>query len=380
MTNFDELKSTRDSNGPAAAIERLIDHYRETREHFPLFQALLLREKHALGIPVARPIALDDVPEDQRLPFEERYIAAAREIGEMLLAEGRIPDAWMYFRQIREPGPIRAALDAISARRDLDDETEQLLSVALYEGAHPVKGLEIMLHTHGTCNTITAYGQQAQQLPAADQARAAELLVGHLYEELTGTVRREVEQRMPMLPPNQSLRELIAGREWLFADGNYHVDVSHLHSVVQFARSLGTGSRVLDRAIQLTEYGEQLDDQFRYPAEPPFEDFYPAHRAFLRAIADDGRDAALGYFRDKLAAEPDEDDRALIAFVLVDLLVRCGRGTEAVDVAAEHLKEVEEATGFSLAQLCQETGRMDRFEQVARERGDLVGFTAALLR
>lgn len=378
-TIFDELRSLHDADGPTAAADRLIAHFRESRRHLELFQAMLLKEKHALGIPAARPMALDDVPDEQRVAFEEKYIEAAREVGGMLLAEERIPEAWVYFRQIREPEPVREALDKLSPRRELDDETEQLLGVALYEGAHPVKGLEIMLHTHGTCNTITAYDQQAGQLPGDDQARAAEVLVKHLYGELKAVVEQEVQQRMAMLPPGQSLKELIAGREWLFAEGNYHVDVSHLHSVVRFARSLPAGSDALPLAVELTEYGAQLDDQFRYPGDPPFDDFYPAHRQFLRALSGQGVDEAIAYFREKLDAEPDEEDKPLIAFVLVDLLTRCDRNDEAVEVAATYLADVEEQTGFSLAGLCQECGRLDRLETVARERGDLLGFTAAIL-
>lgn len=376
---FDELQSTRESGGPEAVLDRLIDYYRERREHLQLFQTLLLKEKHAMGLPVARPMHLDDVPEEKRIAFEEKYISAAREVGGMLLDEDRIPEAWMYFRQIREPGPVRERLEALSPRRELDDETEQLISVALYEGAHPVKGLEIMLHTHGTCNTITAYDQQANQLSTPDQARAAETLVRHLHAELKAVVEQEVQQRMAMLPPGQSLRELIAGREWLFADGNYHVDVSHLNSVVRFARSLPADSPALDLALELTDYGAQLDPQFQYPGESPFEDFYPASRAFLKVVAGRDVEESLEYFREKLAAEPDEEDKALIAFILVDLLTRCDRNEEAVEVAAAHLANVGEATGFSLAALCEETGHMNRLESVARERGDLLGFTTAIL-
>lgn len=379
MPILEDLQQLRESDGPTAVADRLIEHFKGRGEHLPWFQSMLLKKRHEMGLPLVRPMALDDVPDDKRVDFEEAYVEAAREVGTWLLENDRLPEAWMYFRQIRETDVVREAFEKLSARRELDDATEQLIHVGLYEGAHPVKALEIMLHTHGTCNTITAYDQQAQQLNGEDQRRAAAVLVDHLYGELVGVVQQEVQSRMAMVPPSSSLRELIAGRDWLFADGNYHVDVSHLHSVVRFGRSLSADDPQLAKAIELTEYGSQLDEQFRYPGEPPFEDFYPAHREFLRAVADQNREEALDYFRDKLAAEPDDEDKALIAFVLVDLLSRCDRMDEAVDVAAAHLAEVEEATGFSLAQLCQEAGRMDKLREVAEQRGDLLGFTAAIL-
>ncbi len=379
MSIVDELKRLRESEGPVAALDRLIAHHQDRGEHLLWFQAMLLKRRHEMDLPLARPMALDDLPEEKRPAFEEAYVEAARAVGQWLLDNDRLPEAWMYFRQIRETETVRKAFDAISANREMDDLTEQLIHVAIYEGAHPVKGLEIMLHTHGTCNTITAYDQQAQQLPGADQRQAAALLVDHLYGELLGVVQQEVQSRMAMTPPSASLRELIAGRDWLFADGNYHVDVSHLHSVVRFARTLEAEDPQLPKAVELAEYGAELDDQFRYPGDAPFDDYYPAHVAFFKAVLDQDRDASVGYFRDKLAAEPDEEDKALIAFVLVDLLTRCGRMDEAVDVAAAHLAGVEEATGFSLAQLCQDAGRMDKLKEVAEERGDLLGLTAAIL-
>ena len=71
----------------------------------------------------------------------------------------------------------------------LREETEELLNIALYEGANPVKGLEIMLKTHGTCNTVTALDQTIQQLSPEDRARAADLLVSVLYDDLKHTLQ-----------------------------------------------------------------------------------------------------------------------------------------------------------------------------------------------
>jgi hypothetical protein len=376
---FSEIEQLSSNDGAAAAIDKVVETLRSEKEYFSLFDALLLQKKHSMGLPVAQPTSLDDVPEEQRDEFEEAYVDAAREVGELLLADGKIPQAWPYFRTIRETEKVRAALDALDTRREADEETEALIGVALYEGAHPVKGLEMMLRTHGTCNTVTAMDQQMQQLPPDDQKQASALLVRELYSDLCSVLNQEVQQRVAMTPPSDSLRELITGRDWLFDEANYHIDVSHLNAIVRFARAMDASCPDLAKVIELAEYGTHLDEQFQYGGDAPFDDFYPAHVQFLKAIADDGRDEALAYFKEKLEAEPDHEDKQLIAYVLVDLLTRCGKLAEALEVAEPYLTDVEEASGFSFARLCRDADRLDTLQKVTRAKGDLVGYAAALV-
>lgn len=377
FTQLDELKA---SDGAKAAIDQLIATLREEKQFHKLFDALCLQKKFELGLPLTRPTSFDDVPDDHQDAFKESYVSAAREAGEMLLADGNIPEAWMYLRTIGEPEKVAAALDALDSSREVDDQTEQLINIALYEGANPVKGLEMMLRSHGTCNTVTALDQQIQELNPENRKRAACLLVNELFGDLCQTVQSEVEQRMALAPPGGSLRELITGRDWLFADDNYHVDVSHLNAVVRFSRFLDSSCPELQKAIELSEYGANLSAQFHYAGDPPFDDFYPAHVQFFKALADENRDDAIGYFREKLDAVTEEDDKPMLAYVLVDLLVRVERPGDAVDVAEKYLKDVEDPNGFSFAELCQQAGRLDVLQNVAREKGDLVSYTAALVQ
>jgi tetratricopeptide (TPR) repeat protein len=152
-----------------------------------------------------------------------------------------------------------------------------------------------------------------------------------------------------------------------------------LNSVVRFARFLDFSDSALQKATELAEYGSKLADQFQYPGDPPFDDFYPAHLQYFNALSDNNRDEALAYFRERLDTLPEEEDKRLIAYVLVDLLVRVDRLDEAIEIAQEHLKDIDESIGFSFAELCQQAGRMDALREVSREKGDLVRYTAALL-
>lgn len=377
---FAELEEARESGGAAAVLDRLIEQLTEQKKYDQLFDALLMKKRFELGLPLVRPTATENIPDDKLEEFEECYIDSARQIGRQFLAEGDIPRAWLYLRHIQEPEAVREALDRIDPQQEAGETTDDLINIALYEGAHPVKGLEIMLRVNGTCNTITAMDQHLAHLEPADRRQAAALLVRELYADLCHTVRQEVEQKLTGVSPGETLRELLAGRDWLFENDNYHIDVSHLHAVVRFARFLEPGDEELDLAIQLAEYGSHLAPQFQYPGDPPFDDFYPAHVHYFQVLADDHRDEAIAYFRAKIEEEPDEDDKPMIAYVLVDLLMRIGRYAEALETAQTYLADIEDPEGFSFARLCEQAGRLDTLRECAREKGDVVTFTAALLQ
>ena len=114
--------------------------------------------------------------------------------------------------------------------------------IALFERVHPVKGVQIMLRTHGMCNTITSLDQAMPTFSAEQRRECSRVMIRELSNELTETVRRHVQQKIPTIDPHASLAELIAGRDWIFEGGNYHTDVSHLEfrrEVCPFPRSPG---------------------------------------------------------------------------------------------------------------------------------------------
>ena len=377
---FETIEQWNQTQGARAAIDRLIETLQADKDYHKLFDALLIKKKFELGLPLVRPTSFDDVPQDKQQEFEESYVDSARNIGMLFLEQKNIPQAWVYLRTVREIEPVKQAIEELEISREPSEETEELLNIALHEGAHPVKGLEMMLATHGTCNTVTALDQTINQLSPEDRQRAAGLLVTVLYDDLKHTLQQEVQQKIATESPADTIRELIAGRDWLFEEGNYHIDVSHLNAVVRFSRFLNPGNPILQKAMELAEYGVRLAEQFQYPGDPPFDDFYAAHLQFFKVLADQDRDEGLAFFHKKLDSVPDEDDKPMIAYVLVDLLTRIGRLDEAVEPAERYLKNVDESSGFSFTQLCQEAGRIDVLLNTAREKGDLVAFTAALLQ
>lgn len=373
---FDELQQLQTSKGSAAAIDHLISTLRDEKRYHQLFDALLMKKRLELGLGLVRPTSLKDVPEDRRDEFEKVYVDSARQIGELLLAEGSIPHAWHYFRAINEPQRVAAAIEALPGEGPVPDE---VVEIALFQGISPVKGMSMYLASHGSCSTITAFDQVSMQLPVDARRQCAEVLVRKLYSDLRENVQHDVSRRQPMNPPGQSLRELIGGREWLFADDSYHIDVSHLNSVVRFARFLDTGSPQLEQALQLAQYGSRLAQQYQYAGNPPFDDFYPAHIQFFKALLGQDREQALAYFRSRIGEDVAETDNQMAAYVLVDLLLRLGRRDEALELACKYLAGSADEFGLSLPELCAEAGRFDLLMALARKKGDVVNFAAAVI-
>ncbi|MDB5342536.1 MAG: hypothetical protein JWP89_913 [Schlesneria sp.] len=379
-TPFAELQEQLQAGGATAVFSKLSDLLREQKDYHKLFDALCARKKFELGAPLHRPTSFDDIPAGKRDEFEVAYMSAAREVGQLLLADKKLGQAWIYFHAIRETQPVRDVIDAAPLPRETSDESEELIDLAFYKLAHPVKGMQIMLRTHGTCSTITSLDQQFQNLSPEQRSQCAAILVKSLHGDLLQSIQHEVKQRMPFAPPAGTLRELIAGREWLFADNNYHIDVSHLHSTVRFARSLVAGSPELKLALDLTEYASQLSPQFQYAGEAPFTEFYPAHSQFFKFLLDENRDTALAYFQQQLDREPEAQDKALIAYVLVDLLARTEQLDKALPLAEQYLVSVDPDFAAAFAELCQQAGRFDVLLKSAQDRSDLVTFASALVQ
>ena len=377
-TGIDLLRS---AETPEHILDTLEQALLDQQDFHRWFDARMIRARRQLGLPLTQPTSLRDIPEAQEAEWRKAYTDAARDAGYHFLRNNLLADAWAYFRTIREPQPVRDAIEQLVQSSDGTPgaDTDEVLNVALYEAAHPVAGITLLLRTHGTCNTVTALSQMIGQMTPAERRQAAAVMVRHLYADLLANVRRDVERRQPALKPDLTLRELIAGREFLFADGNYHIDVSHLHSIVGFARHLHREDPELRLAIDMSLYGQQLSEHLRYPADVPFDDYYSASEQFLQAVAGIDVAAGLNWFTHRLQQEPDAPDQRLIAFVLVDLAQRCGKTAEILPIAAPHLSRMEDPNGFSFTACCVESGRPDLLETTALENNDLLALATVLL-
>ena len=136
----------------------------------------------------------------------------------------------------------------------------------------------------------------------------------------------------------------------------------------------------LEIVRELCEYGQHLSGRFQNPGDPPFEDVYQSHACYLAILAGDQVEQNLNYFREQAAGDP-ASVGTYPAEVLVNLLLRLNRGTEALAVARRYLAGVDnrQLTCPSLAELCQKVNDFRTLAEVAREQGDAVHFLAGLL-
>ncbi len=374
-TPFDLLDETNASSEASSVLDMLISHLEAGQAHRQLLDALLLKARHDLGLPLIQVGPLTELAEPVRTQYEERYVAAIRHVGQKLLDGGDIGAAWPYFRAISESEPVAQAIESYVAT-EADERIGQIVEVAFNHGVAPRKGFELILKHYGTCSAISAY----DALPQDETIRiaSASALVANLHEQLVLNLRAEISRRgQPQPPTGTPIADLIAGREWLFDDDAYHLDVSHLASVVRMATVLLEPAQI-STALQLTDYGRNLSGRHRYEGEFPFEDTYVDHAVYLRGLL--GDDSAIEHFQTKIAS--DDTGEAVAAQVLVRLLARMKRWDDAVDVAAEHLAGIPESMLMcpSLSVLCQRTGKLDRLAKSARDHGDLVHYTAAILQ
>ncbi len=378
---FANLERELGASGPAATLDRLIDQLEQRRNYRALLDALLLKARFELGLPLIHVGALTELAEPSRSLYENRYVEAIRLVGTRFLESGDLVAAWPYFRAIGETEPVARAIDAFEPADGLDETLGQVIEVAFNQGANPRRGWELILKQYGTCSAITAL----EQIPPQDQAARAScaaLLVRHMHEQLRSTLRAEIEARGGPVPPEGStIESLCESYPWLFEDEAYHIDVSHLSATVRTAAGL-TDPETVALAADLCAYGRRLSDRLQFEGDPPFERTFDDHAVYFGAILGRDVDAAIARFRAKVEeTESQGFGSSLPAQVLVNLLVHVGRLDEAIEVASERLTELPESALIcpGIAQLCQRVGRPERLSSIARKHGDLVNFTAALL-
>ncbi|MEX0676705.1 MAG: hypothetical protein WD063_06490 [Pirellulales bacterium] len=376
-SRFDELEKRLCHEGADAVFDKLAAELASEKKFHELFDALLMRSRHRLGLPMILTRSLDELEEPLRTQVEDAYLAACREVGTLLLGEGRLREAWMYLRPV---GDKKLVADALAKIVPNDENVQDLIEIGLHEGVAPALGYELVLKNYGTCNAITTFEGAVLGRPKADQQIAAGLLLKHLHAELVANVRADIARQEGSEPKETTLRELVADRDWLFAENNYHTDTTHLAATVRFARLIEDPALV-EVAYDLTEYGRRLSRQFQFAGEEPFVDVYPSHGLFFAAQLGRQVDLALEHFRTRAKMADVNEHGAGAAEVYVALLARLKRYGEAIHATIELIPAGTRTSGFApnLLELSRLAGDYQPLMNVCRQRGDLVSFTAGLM-
>ncbi len=376
-TQFDELRSSLNEGGVEALFAKLAGQLTTEKRYSELFDARLMEARYRLGLPVILTKSIDDLPAAQQAQIDEALVETCREVGGLMLADGKIGEAWHYLRHAGEKKMVAAALDRWEP---IEEQVDEMVNIAVHEGVAPRRGFELVLKSFGTCSAVTMFDQSASGFPREERAAVAGLLVQHLHAELTASLHAEIKRQEGSLPTEKTIHDLVADRDWLFQGDSYHIDTSHLSMTVRFARWV-TNPDDLRLALDLTEYGRRLSPQFQYEGESPFKEQYADHARFFEAQLGKNVEENLAFFRDRAASADEGIDGSFPAEVYVTLLVRLGKTTEALAASIEYLPPGAVNSGLAptLLELGKLSGDYVQLQQACQLQQDRVNFVAGLV-
>jgi hypothetical protein len=256
-----------------------------------------------------------------------------------------------------------------------------LIEVCLHEGIDIARGFGLVLSSYGTCSSITTYDNSVARRPRTEQQPAARQLLHRVHADLVASVQHDIARQEGTQPKEKTLRDLVTDRDWLFQDNAYHLDTTHLAATVRIARVLSDAAD-LRMALDLTEYGRRLSEQFQYQGDEPFAEMYPAHAYYFQALLGENVDEALAFFQSRAEMLDPQYHGLAPVETYVDLLSRVGRHRQAIDAAVKLNPKGVQPIGQapSLLELAEKAGDYSPVLSYCREKGDLLGFAAALVQ
>lgn len=366
---------------PDSAFERIIQQFKRDKQYGSILKARLMQARLELGLPLIANPSISELPNDRQQRYQAAYIDAAREVGELFLGDGNIPDAWPYFRAIGEPKPIADALDAFEDEAESPESLERLgaiIDIAFQEGVHPRKGFELVLKHHGMCRAVTMFGAYPRQ---SGREESLILLVRSLHGEIVENLKRAIAAVEGARPESDSILTLITGRDWLFENYAQYTDTSHLAALLRFCGELDD-KPALTQSVEIAAYGCSLNEMFQYNDDPPFDRGFADRGLYLGALAGEDVDRAVAHFEARAAACDLDREGSRPAEVLVHLLSRLGRHDEAIRAFRRYLIDAppEHLSCPSLVQLCEMAGDLEQLKEVAQQQSDPVTYLAALIQ
>lgn len=373
---FDRAKAAL-AGGPLAAIDQLCADLRAAGDYHNLFYALLMRRRVELGVAPFPTGPSADLPPETHERYEDAIRTAGRHVGQLYLDRNDIPKAWAYFRMLGEPDPVKQALADYAPGPD--DDTYPVVEVAWQHGVLPEKGFDLILDRSGVCSAITMVHSADLGSNPALRAYCVRRLVRALHDQLSERLRNDLTGRGVEVPGGATVREMVGGRAELFADDLYHIDTSHLSSVVQMAMQLDPCPEVA-LARELSAYGEHLTPGLRGDNDPPFQDTYADYSKYLDVASGADAEGGLAHFRAKLAPAAAEG-YVFPAEVMVNLLLKAGRPAEALGVARQYLADEDERrlNCPGVTELAKRLGDYDALAEAARAKADPVTYLAGLI-
>src|SRR5205807_1181771 len=111
---FESLEQAFRSAGPAAVFDLLIRAALETKDYRLLFGTRMIEIRHELGLPLIETEPTINLSGERLSAYENALKKAAREAGELFLADGDIVNAWTYFKALGDAAPVAAAIEGVT--------------------------------------------------------------------------------------------------------------------------------------------------------------------------------------------------------------------------------------------------------------------------
>lgn len=371
---------------PTGMLAALAEGLRQAGRWHELLQVRLIEARVRVGLPPdggGEGGSITDAPAEKQPLLEQSYSEACVEVAEGLIADQQYRDAWYYLNTAGRPEIMQQALAKIEPT---DENVDELVEIALHHGADPARGYRWMLERFGTCNSVTALEGMGPQLPVADLAGCAAILATHLHGELSENVSGHIDREEGKPPSETSLPEMMDKRPWLFEFEAAHVDASHLSAAVRMARVLTNEDPALQHALELSDYGRRLQPSLQYPDAAPFEETYKAHHLFFAAqmkqASESEIEEAVTFFTQRAeAADIDTEGLAPLETLLV-LLGRIGRPADALSAFGKLMPAGAGLSPYAPRplDLAQQSGDWETYDQIMRDRNDLVAFALGQLK
>jgi hypothetical protein len=373
---FQQLQQIAESDGLESAINYLEQYTRRQKQFAQLFEVLKMRVRQRMGLPILYSDVPDDLEEPQQRELEDGLLSACREVGTLLFRNGDFAQGWIYLQPVGDHELNEKLLKSVPIN---EENSDAIIDIALSQGAAPVYGFQMLLEHFGTCNAITTFDTQAGRYDVTTQRLMAAELLDSLYQQVVEGLTEVVREAGGEMSDGNSLVDLFEKNPQL-AEGTYVVDASHLASVVRISRMLQSPDEVL-KAYQLSQYGSYLPKDFQYAGQPPFEDTYRDHLHYYGAILGKDVDVSVEHFRKK-AGQSDAAQHGPVAIeTLIELLVRVGRGDEALAVMTEQLLGQHAPLGIAPApaKMVETESQKTKLMEFYQSQDDLLGFAQCLL-
>jgi len=327
-TPFEQLQQVTDAKGIDAGLDFLEQHVRRNKDYAQLFEVLKMRVRHRMELPILYSRMRDDLDESAQRELENGLLNACREVGTLFFKQGEFVRGWNYLQPVGD----RVLSEKLIRGVKVDDQNaDDLIDIAVSQGAAPGYGFQMLLQRYGTCDSITTFDQSAGNHDLDCQRAMAGALVNHLYDELVGNLVASLPELKTDSDQTPTLAEILDSNV-LTAENACVIDATHLASVVRIARVLQAPG-LIQKAHELARYGDGLPNDVKYPGQVPFEDVYPDHLLYYAAVLGHNVDAAIEHFSKKIEQHDPRQHGGVVIESFVELLARLGRNDQPHELA-----------------------------------------------